>query len=112
MSSADEVDFPYRAMSSAAVASVVFAVFALVLGFFFWPALGLALVGLIAGISALGKIMRFPEEFDGRHIAVLGLVLNAVVIAAGAGMHVYIYMTEVPDGYTRVPFYVLQQEGE
>lgn len=110
MTSTDEVEFPYRAMSSSAITSCGFAFIALLLGFFFWPTLGLAVVGFVVGLAAYRKIARFPEEFDGKQIAIAGMVLNFVVIAAGAGMHTYIYMTEVPDGYTRVPFYLLQQE--
>ena len=108
-SSAGEAEFPYRAMSSTAIASLVFAVMASLMGFFFWPGLGLALIGICVGIMALSKIKAYPDEFDGRSIAVTGVVLNAIVLLGGAAMHGYIYLTEVPDGYSRVQFYDLQQ---
>jgi hypothetical protein len=105
----DAVEFPYRAMSSTAIASVVFAVLATLFGFFFWPALGLSLIGVAVGGFGYRQILRFPDEFDGRMIAVTGIALNMVIFVGGAGLHTYIYLTEVPDGYTRVQFYELQQ---
>jgi len=108
-SSAPEVDFPYRAMSSTAIASLVFAILAGLIGFFVWPGLLFAIIGVSIGVMALSKINAYPDEFDGKQIAIVGLVLNLVVLAGGAGMHAYIYLTEVPEGYSRVQFYELQQ---
>ena len=113
MSSAEtSAEFPYRAMSSTAIASVVFAIIATLFGIFFWPALGLAIVGIASGLVACRQISRFPEEFDGRQIAVTGILLNLVILIGGASMHTYIYLTEVPEGYTRVQFYELQQDED
>ena len=105
-------EFPYRAMSSTAIASVVFAVIAVLLGFFFWPALGLAIIGGAVGLAGYRQICRFPDEFDGRRIALTGIVLNLVILLGGTAMHTYIYLTEVPEGYTRIHFYELQQDGD
>lgn len=110
--SGDEVEFPYRAMSTSAIASIVLAVIGLLGGFFFWPLLALCLVGALFGLMAFRKIKLFPEEFDGKSIAIAGLAINLLIVVAGAGMHAYIYLTEVPEGYTRVHFYELQQSGE
>lgn len=111
-SAAEEVEFPYRAMSSTAIVSIVFAVLALPSGFFFWPALGLAVLGLFVALAGYRQIARFPEEFDGRSVALTGMVLNLVILVGGAGLHTYIYLTEVPEGYTRVHFYQLQQTSD
>jgi hypothetical protein len=112
MSSAeDAVEFPYRAMSSAAISSLVFAILGLLAGVFFWPGLGLCLIGALVGLSAYRQIRRYPEEYDGLKIAVAGIVLNLTILLAGAAMHSYIYLTEVPEGYTRVHFYELQQDA-
>ena len=105
-------EFPYRAMSSTAIASVVFAVIAVLFGFFFWPALGLAIIGGAVGLVGYRQICHFPDEFDGRGIAVTGIVLNLVILLGGTAMHSYIYLTEVPEGYTRIHFYELQQDGD
>jgi len=109
---AEAVEFPYRAMSSTAIASVVFAVIAVLFGFFFWPALGLSLIGVAVGVFGYRQIVRYPEEFDGGRIAVIGIVMNLLILAGGASLHTYIYLTEVPDGYTRIQFYELQQANE
>jgi len=108
----EEIEFPYRAMSSSAVASIVFAVIGMLGGIFFWPLLAMCLVGVLVGAVGYRKIKRFPEEFDGKSVAFAGIVLNLLIVAAGAGIHTYIYLTEVPEGYTRVHFYELQQNGE
>ena len=108
--STDEIEFPYRAMSSTAIGSIIFAVLGLIGGFFFWPALGLASLGVISGWLGYRQIRRFPEEFEGLNLAIWGVVTNALVMIAGASMHTYIYVTEVPDGYTRVGFYELQPD--
>lgn len=113
MSSAQEaVEFPYRAMSSTAIASIVFAIIAILLGFFFWPALGLSVIGMLVGLLGYRQIRRFPNEFDGKQIAKTGIVLNLLILLGGTAMHTYIYLTEVPEGYTRVQFYELQQDGD
>jgi hypothetical protein len=112
MSSAQEaVQFPYRAISSTAISSLVFAVLGFLAGFFFWPALGLCLIGIIVGLIGYRQIRLYPEEFDGLGIAMAGIGINAAILIGGAAMHGYVYLTEVPEGYTRVQFYELQQDG-
>lgn len=105
----DAVAFPYRAMSSQAIASIVLAVLSIFVGVFFWPGLGLAVIGVVLGLFGYRQIARYPEEFDGKTIAQIGIAVNLVVLLAGTAMHSYIYLTEVPEGYTRVHFYELQQ---
>ncbi len=112
-STSDDLDFPYRAISRAAIASVLFAL-AGAIGFF--PGLEVVLVlgilGIVAGFVALSTIKRFPNEYGGRELAMLGLVGSLVVFGGGIAMHTYIYFTEVPDGYERVDFAKLQQTNE
>ena len=62
-STADEAEFPYRAMSSTAIASLVFAIMAALMGFFFWPGLGLAVIGISVGVMALSKINPYKWGF-------------------------------------------------
>jgi hypothetical protein len=107
----DVVEFPYRAMSSTAISSVVFAALGFLAGLFFWPGLGLCVVGLLVGWLGYRQIRKYPEEFDGLKIAVTGMVLNLVILVGGAAMHTYTYLTEVPEGYTRLNFYELQQDA-
>ncbi len=107
-STSNEQEFPYRALSTTAIASVIFAVVSL-LGLFAWPFLGLAFLGMVMGFVGFVKIKRFPKEFAGHSLAAFGIVSNTLVILGGVSLHSYIYFTEVPEGYTRVHFWELQQ---
>jgi len=104
------VDFPYRAVSRTAVASILVVPLAL-LGLLqaFAPLLVFAAVGLICGVLAIRSITRWPDEYSGRAIAIAGIVINGLVLVGGSANHAYVYATEVPDGYLRVSFYDFQQ---
>lgn len=115
MSSAvdDAGAFPYRAISRSAVVSLLVslvAVFGLVPSFV--PLLAISLIGIGAAVVSLRSIAKFPDEFSGKGLAMLGLFVNASLLIGGTSLHTYIYLTEVPEGYTRVSFYELQQESE
>ena len=105
------VDFPYRAISRGAIASVVFFVMALP-GIMptFAPMLALGIPGIIFAVFGLRGIRRYPDEFSGKGLAMFGLVACATLFVGGVAQHTYIYFTEVPDGYERVAFYKLQAD--
>lgn len=107
----ETVDFPYRAISHGAIWSIVFFVVGL-LGLvpLFAPILILAVPGIIFAAVALRSILRYPEEFSGKGLAMFGLVACSLLFLGGVGQHTYIYLTEVPEGYERVQFYKLQAE--
>ncbi|QDT08093.1 DUF3299 domain-containing protein [Planctomycetes bacterium K23_9] len=110
---ADEADFPYRAISRAAIASVVFTVFALPgLVPTFEPMLFLAVIAIVAALVAMRAVKRYPDEYSGRAIALFSLIASLAILVGGVSMHTYIYLTEVPDGYERVPFFELQQPSD
>lgn len=108
----DAVEYPYRAVSRAAIASVIFFLLAL-LGLIptFSPVLALTLVGIVAGGVGLRATRRYPNEFSGRGVALFGVAANLLLLAGGISEHTYIYLTEVPEGYERVGFYELQQDA-
>jgi hypothetical protein len=109
-SSSDVMDFPYRAISRAAVISIIVLPIAL-LGLVqaFSPLLVFALIGIVVAVLGLQTIKRYPNEFSGRRVAMTGLALNSCLLVGGVAEHSYIYATEVPEGYDRVSFYELQQ---
>jgi hypothetical protein len=111
MSSASEaVEFPYRSVSRAAIASLVFLVLSLPgLLETFAPLLTLALLGIAAALVGLRTIRRYPDEYSGHQLAAFGLFACLVIFFGGVALHTYIYLTEVPEGYERVQFYKLQQ---
>ena len=106
----DVVDFPYRAISRAAVATVI-VIFPAMLGLIqaFSPMLVFALVGIILASFALRTIKRYPDEYSGYSLAVAGMAINACLLFGGVASHAYVYATEVPEGYDRVAFYDLQR---
>ena len=107
-SSSDAVEFPYRAISLPAVFSLILILPAIGFGFFFAPVLSLAALGIVLAVWALRSISRYPDEYDGRMIGLIGLAANCLILVAGASYHSYIYATEVPEGYDRVGFDELQ----
>ena len=64
----------------------------------------LGLLGLIFGLQATLKIIKFPQDYSGKLLAMSGLMLSALFTFGGISLHAYNYVTEVPDGYERVSF--------
>lgn len=103
------VDFPYRAISRAAIASLVLFFIGLPgLMPTFEPVLAISVFGVLAALIAIKTVRRYPNEYGGGLLAQIGLMLNTALLVGGVTMHTYIYLTEVPDGYSRVGFYELQ----
>ena len=97
----------YRAMSVAAVTSLVFGAVS-VLTFVHW-AMGLVpAAGVLAGILALRQIRHAPEEYTGGGLAWLGIGLCVAFWAAGYGWLMFARASEVPWGYQRVSYEMLQ----
>jgi hypothetical protein len=106
----DVVDFPYRAISRAAIASVAFAVIALPgLLQTFAPMLMFSIVGITLALIGIRATQRYADEYSGKSIAFTGLLLNLALLVGGVISHTVIYLTEVPEGYERVQFFELQQ---
>ena len=105
----DASDGDYRALSVAAVTS-------LALGFLSACALltiYLAVVpiaGICFGLYAAAQINRRPSELTGRGVATTGIVLSAVLLVVSGSVAVYVYATEVPEGYERIFYSQLQPE--
>ena len=105
----------YRAMSVAAVVSLVLGAVS-VLTFVHWAMALIPLAGVFAGILALRQIRHAPEEYAGRRLAWLGIGLCGAFWAAGYGWLMFARASEVPWGYQRVSYEMLQPnpdvEGE
>lgn len=97
----------YRALSSAAVASVVVGLLS-VLSAVSWILGLIPAFGILLGLHALWRIRRFPEELTGRGVALGGITLSLLFWAIGWGWQGYVYATEVPDGYMRLSYATLQ----
>lgn len=99
----DDQEAGYRAVSKAAVASVVFGVLG---SFSIWASVFiiLPLLGLAFALIARSNIRRYPEELTGKAPAAIGLVFNLLLLVGSIGYHSYVYATEVPEGYQRISF--------
>lgn len=64
----------------------------------------LPIVGMILGIKSWRKIRRQPEELTGALLASAGTVMSFCFLVGGFSLAVYVYATEVPDGYQRISF--------
>jgi hypothetical protein len=120
MSAVSELSYPategqdiqsYRAVSRAAIVSVVLGVISL-LAIVFATLLVLPLIGLILGLVAFSTVRRYPAEYTGGNLAVAGILLCAGVLVGGTARHTYIYMTEVPPNHRRTGFWELQPDPD
>src|SRR5688572_5993094 len=103
---AEEGYEPYRALSKAAVLSAglgLVSVLALLL-----PELVIfPLAGVVLGWLSFVKIRRYPTELTGLVPAVVGTIVNAILLVSSATYHSISYATEVPEGYQRISFSTL-----
>lgn len=108
----------YRAMSSSAVAGMALGVLSAIMLGAAANSLAACLVvapvpilGIILSTRALTQIRRLPEDYTGAGLAYAGLVLSASFLVLGLGSGVYVYATEVPDGYERISFLALKPDA-
>ena len=97
----------YRTVSKAAVVCVVFMILGL-LAFVFSGFVILPFLSLGFGIIALINFKRFPDQLSGSVVTRVAMVISAIVFVSSLTMHMYIYATEVKDGYERISFYELK----
>lgn len=99
----DSDDFSYRSISRAAMLCLVFGLFGLLAWIspllLFMPA-----IAAVFGFIALANIKKYPNELVGKSFAWVGLVLSVAILIASPIRHVYVYYTEVPEGFERVSF--------
>ncbi len=99
----------YQSVSRGAVTALVLGV----LGLFTFPILGLILLpilGIIFAIHSLFAFRKFPDELLGKPLAIAGAVLCVATLILAPVWHTYVYLTEVPEGYTRIDFASLKSE--
>lgn len=99
----------YRALSMAAVVTLVFGIVSLA-GLVFPVLLWIPLVGIGFGVVALRRLSRQRDELTGRRAALTGLVLSVLCFGGGVAIATTIYVTEVPKDYERIGFFELQPD--
>jgi hypothetical protein len=103
LSEIDDEQIAYRAVSRAAVASCILSLLGL-LAFWFVPLMALPLAAILLAMAGRSAIHRYPDELTGKTLATVGLLAGISTLVAATATHLYIYNTEVPDGYERVSF--------
>src|SRR5687767_2798698 len=102
-----EDDTDYRTLSGVAVAGFVAGLLS-VLAFLACSLSVVPLAGVLLSWRALASIRRYPDEISGRKLARAGLALSLVCLLGSWTLHTVEYMTEVPPGYERLSYSVLQ----
>lgn len=100
-------DLDYRTVSKAGVVCIVFALLGL-LAFVFSGFVILPFLSLCFGIVAIINFKKFPDELSGQTATKIAMLMSAIVFVSAIGMHLYIFATEVKEGYDRISFYELR----
>lgn len=99
----------YRSLSGAAIAASVVALLS-PLAFLDWWLLALPVVGVVLAGIALGDIARRPDVLAGRRMALATVAFGAAMFVGGLVWQVRGYAAELPPGFTRINYALLQPE--
>jgi hypothetical protein len=94
----------YRTMSAAAVAACVLGIISIVALADYWALKAIPAIGLIAGLVALRQLAKYPDELSGRKAALIGVAASAIFLVFGSGLSWWGYVSELPEGYTRIGY--------
>ena len=100
----NQSQFQYRSVSKAAICCVVFTILSVLMCWLAPIFVVLPVLGVGFGWVALANLKRFPDELAGKLGARIGFAISLVCLIASLGTHIYVYATEVPEGYQRISF--------
>jgi len=83
-----------------------------VLAVYDWTLAVIPLVGMCTGFLALRRIRANPEDYTGELIALAGSLLSATFLVGGLTWQAFEHVTEVPEGYERINYELLQPTAE
>lgn len=102
----------YLALSGAAIAAGAVALVS-PLVFLGWWFAAVPVIGIALALVALRDIARRPLDLTGRPLAIAALVVSAVVLAGGLVTLAREYAAELPEGFARLNYAMLQPaEGD
>jgi hypothetical protein len=104
---AAEETIDYRSLSGTAIAAAVLALLS-PLVFLGWSLAAVPLVSIVLAMVAWSDVRRRPETVAGQPLAISSLVFAAVTLVAGLGYLGFVYATELPEGYSRLNYAMLQ----
>ncbi|MEM8681372.1 MAG: DUF3299 domain-containing protein [Planctomycetota bacterium] len=101
--------YQYRSVCSAAILAIVLAGLSLA-SVLASALLLLPALGIILSLMAIADIRKSPNELTGMGLAKAALFLNSFILIGVVSFNVWVYLTEVPEGYQRISFSQLQPE--
>ena len=102
-----DAEVRYRAIAGTAIAAAVAAALS-PLAFFDWSLAVVPILGIVLGTLAYRTISQRPDEFTGRPLAIGAIVVSAVSLVAGLVTLSRAYAAELPEGYERLNYGMLQ----
>lgn len=100
-------DDSYRALSGVTVAAAALALLS-PLAFLDWWLVVVPLFGMVLGGVALRDIALRPAEVTGRGLSLAAITVSVVAFISGLGYQAYVYATELPPGFERLNYAMLQ----
>ncbi len=100
----------YRTVSKAALGGIIFAISGL-LFLFSSLLIVLPLAGFALSMIGISSIKRLPDELSGKLAARIGLLVSGATLLIGIVMHGYTIATEVPEGYDRISYRMLNDDA-
>jgi hypothetical protein len=97
----------YRSLSGAAIAAVCVAVLS-PLAFLSWSLVAVPFMGLVLAGVALRDVSQRSEAVTGLGLARGAMAGSVVILAASITTHAITYVTELPEGFERVHYGMLQ----
>lgn len=101
----------YRALSTAAVASLIVGLLSS-MAILDWTLIAIPAIGVPLAAYAWLKIRRNSGELTGAGLARAGFALSLLFLIVGPARLTYVYVTELPEGYERVSYSELQPDPE
>jgi hypothetical protein len=101
------LDIQYRSVSKSAVASLIFSILGLS-AFLAEPLIVFPLVALAFALIAWINFRKHREELIGKGLIYLAAPLALACFLGALAHHLYVYRTEVPEGYRRISFAMLR----
>lgn len=97
----------YRAVAGTAIAAAIAAALS-PLAFLDWSLAAVPILGIVLGVIAYRTVSSRPDEFTGRPLAIGAVVVSAVSLVAGLVTLSRAYAAELPEGYERLNYGMLQ----
>ncbi len=97
----------YRSLSGAAIAAVCVALLG-PLAFVNWSLIAVPFMGLVLAGVALRDVTQRSDAVTGKGLAIGALAGSAVVLAAAVSYHAVVYYHELPEGFERIHYGLLQ----